>query len=399
MRILGLFLNERAHTGGHLRYLELLRGLAARGHRVTLVTGLRTQLSDALLVMHRDASTSFDVLRITVEAPLFSLRPRVSLSHLWLRSVSRSEDSVLRQSGLPEVVCVFGENKAVAGARLAAAAGCPLVVGLRSNMKAELDVLGTHRSPMILAPLLGAIEARVLESRERRVAEAASRVIFQTDFDRDDFLQRHPEVGGKTAVIPNNLEPSWFDPIRRDTNTSTGVRHLVFVGTLNRRKGVLTLLEAVRRLVHEEGYDIRLKVLGTGPLRGAVTNMVRSYRLEETVDLLGQREDSLETIARSDLLVLPSLFDSFPNVLLEALHVGTPAVATRVGGIPEILGADGELVNPGDAAALTAAVRRLIDDPTAYERAKASMIDRRQAFEFDWVGRFENAIREAVEGG
>jgi len=293
---------------------------------------------------------------------------------------------------------VFGENKAVAGARLAAAAGCPLVVGLRSNMKAELDVLGAHRGPTVLAPLLGAIEARIIERRERRVAEVAERVVFQTEFDRHDFLQRHPEVGGKTVVIPNNLEPSWFAPLWRDANTSSRVRHLIFVGTLNRRKGVPRLLEAFRHLVHEEGYDIRLAVLGTGPLRGAATKLVQAYGLEERVDLLGQRENTLEAIARSDLLILPSLFDSFPNVLLEALHVGTPAVATRVGGIPEILGGDGKLVAPGDTAALAAAVRRLIDDPGAYQQVKASIVDRRKVFEFDWVGRFEDTIREAVGG-
>jgi glycosyltransferase involved in cell wall biosynthesis len=88
------------------------------------------------------------------------------------------------------------------------------------------------------------------------------------------------------------------------------------------------------------------------------------------VNFLGFRKDSPDLIAAADLLILPSLAEAFGLVLTEALYLGTPVVATRVGGIPEIVddGIDGALVPPGDSKALASAIIELLANPERRQR-------------------------------
>jgi glycosyltransferase involved in cell wall biosynthesis len=83
------------------------------------------------------------------------------------------------------------------------------------------------------------------------------------------------------------------------------------------------------------------------------------------VSFLGFRKDSPDLMAGADLVILPSVAEAFGLVLAEALYVGTPVVATRIGGIPEIIedGIDGVLVAPADSGALAAAVAELLNHP------------------------------------
>jgi glycosyltransferase involved in cell wall biosynthesis len=88
------------------------------------------------------------------------------------------------------------------------------------------------------------------------------------------------------------------------------------------------------------------------------------------VTFLGFRKDSPDLIAAADLLILPSLAEAFGLVLTEALYLGTPVVATRVGGIPEIVddGIDGTLVPPADSRALAQAILELLENPEKRRR-------------------------------
>jgi glycosyltransferase involved in cell wall biosynthesis len=219
--------------------------------------------------------------------------------------------------------------------------------------------------------------------------------VFQTDRDRQAFTARNPASRGHTAVIPNSIDASWFDPGLRDANRSTELRRLIFVGNLIARKGVLSLVVAFQRLV-SDGLDLSLEICGDGPLRAQLERFVTGHQLSDRVALRGAVSDALRRIADADLLVLPSLYDSFPNVVLEALHTGTPALATRAGGAAEIIRQEDLLVAPQDSDALAAAVRRLSRDRTVYAAAREHMRRRRAEFEFDWVGRFESILQGVV---
>jgi len=112
------------------------------------------------------------------------------------------------------------------------------------------------------------------------------------------------------------------------------------------------------------------------------------------VSFLGFRKDSPDLMAAADVVVLPSLAEAFGLVLTEALYLGTPVVATRVGGIPEIVddGVDGTLVPPADSRALASAILDLLENPQRRERlagAGREKVMRRFRFE-DMVRSYED---------
>ena len=111
-------------------------------------------------------------------------------------------------------------------------------------------------------------------------------------------------------------------------------------------------------------FPIRLVIAGDGPERLAIVEAVRRAGLTGSVTLLGHISDLSGYYAAADVVAISSLSEGSPNVLLEAMAASVPVVATRVGGIPEIV-SDGEsalLVAPNDPAAMAAAAHRLLSD-------------------------------------
>ena len=108
---------------------------------------------------------------------------------------------------------------------------------------------------------------------------------------------------------------------------------VVFVGRLTFQKGVDRLIQAVASI---DG-DYLLQIIGEGPERGDLVEMVNSRSLTDRVKFLGFKDNPWETVAGADALVLPSRWEGFPNIALEALACGTPVIAlAESGGLPEI---------------------------------------------------------------
>ncbi len=156
---------------------------------------------------------------------------------------------------------------------------------------------------------------------------------------------------------------------------------ILAVGRLVEKKGFSNLIEAVRLLV-AEGRDLRLRIVGGGELADTLGRQIAQAGLEERVELLGPRlqEDLIDLYRAATVFALPSMViesgdrDGIPNVLVEAMRLGLPVVSTAVSGIPELVidGETGLLVPSRDAAALAAALARLLDDPALRERLTAS---------------------------
>jgi glycosyltransferase involved in cell wall biosynthesis len=401
MTILGLFLNPELRTGGHKRYMELLGGLAGRDHTVHLLVA-----SEAV-----PTPNGVHTVPISVGESLAVVH---STAKRWQIGVRRSSARILDLRPVPEIVLIFGETTYPAARTAAELLRVPVVISIRSNMIDELAALGSHVGPRPLAPLLGPIERILILARERSIARDASRIVFQSEYDRSRFLSRQPRSGraavrapdvgravgdgkydrvaAKTEVVPNSVSASWFNPRYRDANESTKLKRLVFVGALNRRKGIMILLEALVR----SSRPLKLDVVGFGEQEELARGFVARNGLENTVTFRGRVAEAIPFIAAADLLVVPSLVESFPNVLLEALHCGTPAVGSRVGGIPEILGDHRLLLEPGDADSMARTLASLYDDPRAYQTVKRVCAARRPRFEFDWVARFERVLQTAA---
>jgi glycosyltransferase involved in cell wall biosynthesis len=111
--------------------------------------------------------------------------------------------------------------------------------------------------------------------------------------------------------------------------------------------------------------DHRLFIAGSGSQRAALERLAAELRVSERVTFLGARSDVPALLAAADALVLSSANEGMPNALMEAFAAGTPAVATDVGGVREIMvnGESGFVVPPGDAEALAAAMGRLMELP------------------------------------
>ncbi|WP_153557322.1 glycosyltransferase [Roseimaritima sediminicola] len=140
--------------------------------------------------------------------------------------------------------------------------------------------------------------------------------------------------------------------------------HFVCIGRMSQEKGQAVLLDALRQ-VHSQRPELawRLTLVGDGPDRQRLAERCRSQGWSERVRFTGHLENPLPLLKAADALVLPSLFEGLPNVVLEAMCLATPVIATSGGGTGELLdgGRLGQLVPPGDAAALAEALLRWIE--------------------------------------
>lgn len=173
-----------------------------------------------------------------------------------------------------------------------------------------------------------------------------------------------PERWGRVAIAPLGIDPARYAP--RTPPPPRARAELVCVARLAPVKGHPVLLDAVARLVRE-GRDVHLRLVGDGPSRATLEARARELGLDGHVTFAGWRtQDEVRAyLADADAFVLSSFAEGVPVVLMEAMAMEVPCVATHVNGVPELIrdGCDGLLVPPADADAVADAVARLLDDP------------------------------------
>jgi len=176
----------------------------------------------------------------------------------------------------------------------------------------------------------------------------------------------------KITVIPNGINldayPSGETADRATLGLRTDRRWIVFVGRLERQKGVEHLIESAPKwLAQTPEHD--LLIVGDGPLREKLESACRLRGIADRVHFTGRRSDVPALLSESDLLVLPSLWEGMPNVVLEAMAARRPEVATDVEGVRELLGpgAAEQIVSVGDAVAWTRRIVRFALDRTLAE--------------------------------
>jgi glycosyltransferase involved in cell wall biosynthesis len=166
-----------------------------------------------------------------------------------------------------------------------------------------------------------------------------------------------------------------------------GRPRVVYAGRLVHAKGVETLVRAAARC---RTPGMRLLFVGDGPERRRVERLARRLGVAGRVHVTGfVPHDAIPgVLATADLLVLPSIYEEFGTVLVEALHARLPVVASRVGGIPDIIedGVNGLLVEPGDPSALAAAIDTVLGDRALAARFSAGAGRRAAAYRLDRVG-------------
>lgn len=169
-------------------------------------------------------------------------------------------------------------------------------------------------------------------------------------------------------VIPNFVDTERFAPRGAAAGEPTIVHSSNF-RPLKRVDDVVAIFARVRR-----GRACRLLLLGDGPERARIEADVRARGLGGDVDFLGEQLDVAATLRRAHVFLLPSETESFGLAALEALASGVPVVASRAGGLPEVVreGEDGLLLPVGDVEAMAAAVARILDDASLRRRLSGS---------------------------
>ncbi len=349
-----LVINSLARGGAETQLVRLAVHLAATGHHVTVAT----------LMPDNDFAAELEPAGVEVVSLTAGRRPRAVPTVVGLTRLLRRERADVAVSFLYQANVVT---------RVAAkSAGVPVVVSSIRN-----EYFGGHGRELAV----------------RGTGRLASLTTTNSVLSADSLVRRGVVARDRLMVIPNALPPAAFDPggggaaVRSELGVAADEFLWLGVGRLAVQKAWPDLLRAFASV---EGGRVpgRLVVAGEGPEADALAATVDRLDLSGRVRLLGVRRDVADLMAAADALVLPSAYEGLPNVVLEAMAAGLPVVATRVGGVPELVDDSvGIVVTPGSPADLAAAMRRMasLDVSTRARMGQTARLRARDGFSQDVV--------------
>jgi glycosyltransferase involved in cell wall biosynthesis len=354
MKVLQVYNETRSRFGGEPAVVEAtMRVLAQNGHEPRLLMKSSRVLENS--VLKRMSAFWGGVYNIRAYHEMRRLlekdRPDVVHVHGVFPMFSPSVLVACRRAGVPVVMTVHSHNLT-----------CPTWHHLYKGRICE-DCLGGHEYQCVLKNCRDNIlesTAYALRSgvarRFRLFHDNLSTLIVLTQFAKGRLLQagfREDQI----TVVPNPASAREIDAI------PFAGEYVAFAGRISREKGLDTLLAAAAEMP-----DVLFKVAGDGPVFSEMK--AKAPRNVEFAGQLGP-EDLHKFYSRSRIVVVPSLwYEQFPMVVLESMARGLPVVASRIGGLPEIVGdgVTGSLFEPGNPVALRKELRRLWDDPELSRR-------------------------------
>ncbi len=228
----------------------------------------------------------------------------------------------------------------------------------------------TPNALVTLDPCLGPVKRRALQWAERWLARIGDGVIAVSheEYQHAHSLG-HPQ--DKLFLVPNGIGPITFPPreaVRRSLGLANHHVCVGFVGRLVHQKAPELLIRALAEVAGRFA-NLRLLLVGTGPLETALRRQASRSGVESQIIWLGERPGP-QVMPAFDMFVLPSLYEGLPYVLLEAMACGLPILSTRVGGARFLIqeGYNGYTVPPGDAQALAQAMTPLVADTGLRQR-------------------------------
>jgi glycosyltransferase involved in cell wall biosynthesis len=337
----------RAPVGGLLRnVLDLAKEQSRAGHRVGLI-------------IDSTSGTAFEDRRIAEAAPDLALGvTRLAMARHLSPTDLASAGRVLRAAGAlkPDVLHGHGAK----GGTFARLVGSAL--GMRGSPVARLYT--PHGGSLHYSK--ASLKGRVYFALERLLERLCDGIVHVSGFEADVYLDKVGLARCGAHVIVNGLREEEFEPVL----PAEQARDLVFMGTLRDLKGTDVLIRALGRLRETKGHAPTLAMIGDGPDRERCAALVEELGLSASVSFRPSMP-TREGLAQGRVMVVPSRAESMPYIVLESVAAGLPVVATRVGGIPEILPSE-DLVEPGDADALADAIGRVLEDPGAAQDKAAA---------------------------
>lgn len=355
MRILFLL---RSAEGGIRTHVEaLMRGAQSAGHETLLLTDLARADANFRETLNADPFFRKRVKNV----PMRSLPGPWDLLALWTIA------DHLREHGPFDIVHGHGAKG-----------------GLFARVLRLLGVL-PDASRVVYTPHGGSLHAmfgfpmnQIYRWVERRLASLTDLLLFESRYSEDVYAKRigqglAPSVLNRNGVpeLSADLAP-WPEGLGRTSPLRIGA-----FGLLRPIKGFSTLIHAMRRL-KRHGFIFELDIFGIGADRDHLEELIQKSELTSYVRLRGDTARALEEMKWRHLIVQPSLFESFGLVALEAQALGKAVIASRVGGLVDVVedGVTGVLIEPGDYKALVAAVEGIIADPDKTARMRYAAVER-----------------------
>ena len=283
----------------------------------------------------------------------------------WVASMQRAMNRQGRHllgQWRPDVVHAHDWVVAAAATTLSRASGAPLVATVHATEAGRHD-------GWIVGPL-----SQAVHRREVRLASAASAVIVCSRAMEGEVVAALGPFKAPVIMIPNGIDLDAWQASEAESvaararlGVTPSAPMLVYTGRLAHEKGVGTLVGAMPAVL--DGLsDTRLIIAGRGPLESTLRAQVTALELDAAVTCAGflPEHELRALVAAANCVVVPSLYEPFGLVALEAGALGTPVVASAVGGLAEIITDDvtGLLVAPGDSVPLAAAILRVLRDPS-----------------------------------
>ena len=337
----------RSPVGGLFRHvLDLARGQAARGHQVGIVA---------------DASTGGE----RAAAAFAALSPHLALG---LTRVPMSRDI-----GMSDVAA----QRHVAARARDTQADVLHGHGAKGGAYARL----TSHPLRVYTPHGGSLHYNrsspvglVYLTLEQVLMRRTELFLFESRYGRDAFIRKIGTPDALVRVVHNGVTAEEFAEVAPQADATD----LVFIGELRKLKGVDVLLDAIAQLARE-GRSVTATIVGDGPDAAQFREQAERLALGASVRFPGAMP-ARAAFPRGRLMVAPSRAESLPYIILETAAAAVPLITTNVGGIPEVFGPQaGRLVAPGDSAALAAALRAALADPTALRNETLTLRARVQA--------------------
>jgi glycogen(starch) synthase len=371
-------------VGGLARHVyELAHGLAAEGHRVTVYTRGRDGSPP------EEDDRGVRVLRAAEYPPPIGTDDLVPWTLAFNISLVHRAEREMREDP-PDVLHAHDWLVAYASAVLKDLAEVPLVATIHATER------GRHGGN-----LPGPVQ-RFIHRVERWLVAESERVITCSAYMREQVLASLGAHQDRLEMIPNEVDAGafWQAGASRPSERGEEGPMLLFAGRLEYEKGLQTVFDALP-LLRVPGA--RLVVAGDGTYRGELARRVGDQGLDDRVTFVGFVDEGRlrDLYAAADVAVVPSLYEPFGLVALEAMAAGAPLVVADTGGLREIVvdGVTGLLFPPGDATALAHAVRRVLTEPglavTLVREARSALAARRS-----WTGaaaRTAGAYARALE--
>jgi glycosyltransferase involved in cell wall biosynthesis len=370
------FISSLNIGGAELHVLDLCRYLDGHGIRASV----------CILGQGGELAGRFEATGVTVyELGIGSLRDLV-------RPSIRKRIRGILSSARPDILHAHMFHAEIAAAVASVMSGVPLVVTRHS---AGLEFNGPRR---VLAALAGRRTRRVIAVSDEAAQEAA----------------RIGAAKDSIVVIPNGVDTSRFRPMEPALRYSEKARlvsenfpagagsECVLIGSLSGLKPVKdfpTLLKAFSGLLSSGGHDARLIVAGEGQSREELEGLVSSLGIGRSVSFPGHTDRPEEYLPLFDIFVLPSRSEGVPLALLEAMSCGVACVASRVGGMPGVLGDCGITFEPGDLKGLTEIMVRLAaDTPARADIGRRARVRVMEFYSLELWGSRTNEVYEQLAG-